>query len=65
MEERLIMADITMCGNDKCPIKNKCYRYTAPKDPYRQSWQVYVYDKKTKSCEGFKANRKTKSKKVR
>lgn len=32
------MADITMCRNAGCPMKNKCYRYTATPDMYRQSW---------------------------
>jgi hypothetical protein len=24
------MADITKCPGNDCPVKNKCYRYTAP-----------------------------------
>jgi hypothetical protein len=24
------MADITMCEGFECPLKNHCYRYTAP-----------------------------------
>ncbi len=24
------MADITMCGGKDCPLKEKCYRFTAP-----------------------------------
>lgn len=29
------MADITMCEWTNCPIKDKCYRYTAPKCEYQ------------------------------
>lgn len=31
------MADITKCNGGQCPIKEKCYRYTAQADDY-QSW---------------------------
>lgn len=34
------MADITMCEGTDCPLKDKCYRYLAPKNPYRQSYFV-------------------------
>lgn len=60
------MVDITMCAvSEKCPVKTKCYRHTATKEPYRQSWGIYSYDKKSKSCEGFIENVKNKTKKVR
>jgi hypothetical protein len=32
------MADITMCGGKDCPLKEKCYRFTAPKSKYGQSY---------------------------
>lgn len=32
------MADITMCNNDKCPLRQKCFRYMATPSPY---WQPY------------------------
>ena len=31
-------ADITMCSGQDCPIKEKCYRFTAPKNMIRQSY---------------------------
>jgi len=31
------MADISMCNGKDCPIKEKCYRFTAPKG-IRQSY---------------------------
>ena len=30
--------DITMCLGTDCPYKEKCYRYTAKANEYRQSW---------------------------
>jgi hypothetical protein len=32
------MADITMCNNGECEIKNTCYRWTAHQNPIRQSY---------------------------
>jgi hypothetical protein len=42
------MADITMCvGADEkrnliCPMRDKCYRFTAKSNEYRQSYFVVV-----------------------
>lgn len=30
------MADIAKCFNERCPIKNTCYRYTAISDEFLQ-----------------------------
>lgn len=36
------MPDITMCSNTKCPMRHKCYRFTATPS----KWQAYVdFDK--------------------
>jgi hypothetical protein len=32
------MADVTMCSGTDCPIKESCYRFTAPKSEIMQSW---------------------------
>jgi hypothetical protein len=32
------MADITMCRNNKCKLKDNCYRYIAVPDKYMQSY---------------------------
>lgn len=32
------MADITKCDGTGCPLKDRCYRYTAPSNEYRQAW---------------------------
>lgn len=37
------MADISKCGNESCPLKEKCYRYTAPIG-FWQGWMDYIYD---------------------
>lgn len=34
------MADITMCMDMSCSEKLSCYRYTAPANPYRQTYFV-------------------------
>ena len=48
------MPDITMCRGDKCPLKNKCYRYTATPSEYWQSWFLEVpYNHKMEECEEF------------
>ncbi len=56
------MSDITMCKDIKCPLKDKCYRFTAFVNPYRQS---YFLDMKysidgagTDDCEMFWNNDK-------
>ena len=33
------MVDISMCRNEKCPLKDKCYRFLAKPDP---RWQSYL-----------------------
>ena len=35
------MPDITMCKSIFCPLKTKCYRYTATPSEY---WQSYFMD---------------------
>ena len=32
------MADIMMCNDKTCTLKDNCYRYTAEKCPYKQSY---------------------------
>ena len=45
------MTDITKCKNDKCPKKERCYRWTAT-DGMRQS--VSMFNKELKEeCEYF------------
>ncbi len=35
------MADITMCKNEKCPLKYNCQRYKAAPNEYRQSYSEF------------------------
>jgi len=37
------MPDISMCNNQECPLKEKCYRYKAEPNPYRQSYGDFKY----------------------
>jgi len=32
------MADITKCVGTDCPVKETCYRFTAPVTDFQQSW---------------------------
>jgi len=32
------MADITMCEGNNCPLKDRCFRYTATANEHWQSW---------------------------
>jgi len=50
------MPDITMCHGDDCPLKNKCYRYTAYADPYGQSIFTEIHYKDGK-CNHFWDNK--------
>lgn len=34
---KILMPDIAMCQGDECPVKENCWRYTAPAD----RWQSY------------------------
>lgn len=43
------MADISKCNGVNCPIKEKCYRYTAP-DSF---WQVYADFEYDNECDYF------------
>lgn len=55
------MADITMCSGLGCPLKEKCYRYTAEASPYRQSMfispPVTKKENEKPSCEYFWENK--------
>ena len=45
-------ADITKCGNDNCPLRMRCYRYTAIPDMYWQSFAHFEPDQSGK-CGDF------------
>lgn len=57
------MADITMCTGEECDRKDRCYRYTAPVNKYRQSYFNYppiVKKMDGYSCEYFWNNEEKK-----
>ena len=45
------MADITKCEGKDCPLKEKCYRFTAKDSEYGQFYFTETpYSKETKTC---------------
>lgn len=56
------MSDITMCTGEGCPLKNKCYRYTAHADPYWQSYFMTPPYKNGELCAQFWENEQTNKK---
>lgn len=54
------MPDIAMCENEKCPLKQDCFRYTATPSEHRQSYADFeptVKDGKV-LCDWFWDNKK-------
>ena len=49
------MTDITKCRDEDCPLKESCYRYTAPHNEYGQSYFMEsprkIHEDKTASVE--------------
>lgn len=55
------MPDISMCINEDCPLKQTCYRYTAPPNEFWQPYINFKYvtdDKGMVTCEGYWDNKK-------
>lgn len=50
------MADITMCHWEWCNKKDKCYRYTAKENPWRQAYFAETPIKEDWTCEYFNSN---------
>lgn len=51
--KKTIMADITMCAGTNCEIKDKCYRYLAPKSKLWQSYFAETPIKENGNCAMF------------
>ena len=53
------MPDISMCLNASCPLQKDCYRYTAPPNPYRQSYAGFKFTEENgkPKCENFWSNK--------
>ena len=51
------MADISMCSGKNCPLKKKCYRYTAPQSDYQSWFDNPPLKEEDDSCEYFWDNK--------
>ena len=48
---------VSKTGENICPLRDQCYRYTVKPDKHYQSYFVETpYDKKKKSCKYFWTN---------
>jgi hypothetical protein len=48
------MADISKCDGGECPLKEKCYRFTAPSNEHWQAFFTFVpYNDELKECDMF------------
>ena len=47
------MPDITMCVNDRCPSRRRCYRYMARPSPFLQSMADFKVPSGSNKCEHF------------
>jgi hypothetical protein len=54
------MPDISMCQNEECPLKKKCYRFTAKPSPLLQTYAYFKPDEDGK-CEYFWNNKEYKN----
>lgn len=52
------MPDLSMCQNDQCAIRSRCYRFTAKPGPYQQ--YSYFQPNTNLKCDFFIANIKNK-----
>lgn len=43
--------DISKCNGEGCPFKEKCFRFTAPVNEFRQAYFSTPYNKETNKCE--------------
>lgn len=52
-----VVADIRMCSGQGCPVKDRCYRYTAPKSLVWQPFFMEVpYNHENEECDHFWRN---------
>ena len=51
------MPDISMCDGKNCPVRDKCYRFTATPTPMRQAYMTFPR-KDDGSCDEFWDNSK-------
>lgn len=46
------MPDISLCKNNQCPSKTKCFRYMAEPKQYKQSYAYFTLDMNDK-CSSY------------
>jgi hypothetical protein len=52
------MPDISMCGGNKCPLKEECYRFLATPSEFAQSYFIDIpYNEEKKECQYFWDNK--------
>lgn len=54
------MPDISMCQNEACPLKEKCYRYTATPNKKLQAYGWFKPNEEGK-CDHYWDNKKYKN----
>lgn len=54
--KKFINMDISKCSNKDCPIKEKCYRWTATPNEFRQAYCEFEF--KDGECEYFWINKR-------
>lgn len=60
------MADIIMCNVEECPLKEKCFRFTAYPNQFRQSFFKDVpYNKEKENYDNYWNNKECENKKGR
>lgn len=47
------MPDISMCENEECPLRHRCYRFMAEPDDYCQAYTAFAIGVDGE-CEGFR-----------
>lgn len=50
------MVDVTLCVNNHCPLRDKCYRYRAIPDKYWQSYSKFEPHTNTGWKDGFECD---------
>ena len=52
-KKKRLMPDITMCDNTQCELKEKCFRFMAKPNEYRQSYYEDDVRNEDGSCDKF------------
>lgn len=47
------MADISMCADNDCPSRERCYRFIATPNPYMQAYGQFGRKEGAKQCDHF------------